>query len=63
MTQPHPAPLDCDPYEGNRRAEFLRFLYVNAGRHRPEHPMHGLYTGLYVEYQEKQRRLNEEVAP
>jgi hypothetical protein len=61
--QPHPVMRECDPVEQNRRSEFLRFLYINDGRQRPEHPMHGLFTGLYVEYQERQRKLNEEPAP
>lgn len=64
IAPPRHAPMEgCDPVEQNRRAEFLRFLYVNDGRHRPEHPMHGLFTGLYQEYQERQRKLNEEPAP
>lgn len=32
----------------NRVARLDR-LYVEAGRDKPDHPMHGLYTGLHAE--------------
>lgn len=38
---------DCDPIEQLARQERLEALYEADGRHDPEHPMHGLYTGLH----------------
>ena len=29
--------------------------YVQSGRHRPDHPLHGLYTGLKEEMTEKEK--------
>lgn len=38
----------CDPVvQGARQAE-LEALYHRDGRHDPEHPFHGLYTGLVL---------------
>ena len=32
------------------RMEFLETLYFKDGRNDPSHPMHSLYTGLYMDY-------------
>ena len=31
----------------------LDWLYRLDQRHQPEHPQHGLYTGLWLDFQEK----------
>ncbi len=33
-----------------KRQKRLDALYVKDGRYRPEHPQHGLYTGLAEKY-------------
>ncbi len=35
--------------EQNARVEYLARLYVLAGRDDPRHPLHGTYTGLYMD--------------
>ena len=37
------------------RVDFLETLYFKEGRDDPAHPMHSLYTGLYVNYLENVR--------
>jgi hypothetical protein len=37
---------DCNPIEQTARQEQLEQLYLADGRDNPEHPYHGLYTGL-----------------
>lgn len=37
--------------EDQRRADFLDFLYEQDGRGSKDHPLHSLYTGLYVQWQ------------
>lgn len=49
------------PTEPGERAEYvksqlsrvknLELLYLKDGRHRPDHPYHALYTGLYAQSQ------------
>jgi hypothetical protein len=38
---------DCDPNEQLARQNRLEDLYEADGRGNPDHPMHGLYTGLH----------------
>jgi hypothetical protein len=38
---------DCDPNEQLARQNRLEDLYEADGRDNPDHPMHGLYTGLH----------------
>lgn len=33
------------------RVKKLELLYLQDGRHRPDHPYHSLYTGLYRQAQ------------
>lgn len=33
------------------RVKNLELLYFKDGRHRPDHPFHSLYTGLYAQFQ------------
>jgi len=33
-----------------KRHDDLEALYLQDGRDKPDHPMHGLYTGLYQAY-------------
>jgi hypothetical protein len=33
------------------RSVALELLYLNDGRHNPGHPYHGVYTGLWQNYQ------------
>tara|TARA_R100000152_G_scaffold20709_1_gene15482 strand:- start:14311 stop:14487 length:177 start_codon:yes stop_codon:yes gene_type:complete len=35
--------------EDRKRVMRMDQLYIEDGRHRPEHPKHGLYTGLHQE--------------
>ena len=35
--------------EDRQRVMRMDQLYIEDGRHRPEHPKHGLYTGLHQE--------------
>lgn len=39
---------DCNPIEMNRRSQYLQILAELDGRDRPDHPQHGLFTGLYM---------------
>lgn len=43
---------DCHPVVEQMKAEYMDFLYKEAGRDKSEHPMKGLYTGLWQEHQE-----------
>jgi hypothetical protein len=36
--------------EDQARQDKLEELYADDGRHDPDHPMHGLYTGLWEAY-------------
>ena len=36
--------------ENNRRVFFQNHMYRCAGRDNPDHPMHGLYTGLWQDF-------------
>lgn len=48
MSDPTPRDLmPADRPEQHQRALALQALYLLDGRHRPDHPMHGLYTGLH----------------
>jgi len=40
-------PNDCDPNEQLARQNRLEDRYEADGRDNPDHPMHGLYTGLH----------------
>lgn len=37
---------ECDPAEQTARQDLLERLYHEDGRQQPDHPMHGVYTGL-----------------
>lgn len=54
-TSPRKA-LDCDPTEQQARQDWLDELYLLSGRDRPNHPMHCLYTGLYLEWTQAQEQ-------
>jgi hypothetical protein len=41
--------LPCDPVEQQKRQDELDELYAADGRHDNSHPMHALYTGLFVQ--------------
>ena len=56
---------NCHPASELPKVEFLEQLYRAAGRDRKDHPMYGLYTGLYQEWcilQQRAAQLNEEPA-
>ena len=36
--------------ENNRRVIFQNHMYKCAGRDNPDHPMHGLFTGLWHDF-------------
>ena len=36
--------------ENNRRVIFQQHMYNCAGRQNPDHPMHGLFTGLWHDF-------------
>lgn len=36
--------------EDQRRADFLDSLYLQDGRDAKDHPLHSLYTGLYIQW-------------
>tara|TARA_R100000152_G_C6728123_1_gene153154 strand:- start:804 stop:980 length:177 start_codon:yes stop_codon:yes gene_type:complete len=38
--------------EQNKRMLRMERLYVLDGRHRPDHPLHGFYTGLSAKAEE-----------
>lgn len=40
--------LPCDPVEQQKRQDELDERYAADGRHDKNHPMHALYTGLFV---------------
>lgn len=42
-TKPHNNQLD--------RVKHLELLYFRDGRHKPDHPYHSRYTGLFVQSQ------------
>ena len=43
-------PEDWDVQEQTQRAFFMNHMYKCSGRDNPEHPMHGLYTGLWQDF-------------
>ena len=45
--------------EQRERVQRMQNLYVLDGRHRPEHPYHGLYTGLADKAEELEKDLVE----
>ena len=45
--------------EQRERIQRMQNLYVLDGRHRPEHPYHGLYTGLAAKAEELEKDLIE----
>lgn len=44
-----PNQKDCCPVEQGARQEALERRYEEDGRHDPEHPQYGLYTGLVAQ--------------
>lgn len=42
-----------DHIEGNERTAYLDTLYLMDGRDYPKHPLHGCYTDLYRERQDR----------
>ena len=44
----------CDPNAQLARQQRLDELYDQDGRHALDHPSHGLYTGLWVQYEGSQ---------
>jgi len=36
--------------EDQRRADFLDSLYIQEGRDSKDHPLHSVYTGLYMQW-------------
>ena len=54
MTRPDPM-IPCKPGAEDvvamrNRVRWIEALYEHDGRKNPEHPMHGLYTGLHIKY-------------
>ena len=54
MTRPDPM-IPCKPGAQDRvamenRIRWIQALYMHDGRESPDHPMHGLYTGLHIKY-------------
>tara|TARA_R100000084_G_scaffold32111_2_gene12368 strand:- start:2457 stop:2642 length:186 start_codon:yes stop_codon:yes gene_type:complete len=54
MKRPDPM-MPCKPGAEDvvamrNRALWMNALYLHDGRDKPNHPMHGLYTGLYQAY-------------
>lgn len=49
-TPPVPFTKSCDPSEQQARQDALDALYLEDGRDRHDHPLHGLYTGLAQQY-------------
>jgi len=47
------APGAQDTQAQTNRTMALDWLYRLDQRHKPDHPMHGLYTGLWQDFQEK----------
>ena len=45
----------CDPTAQLARQQRLDELYDQDGRHALDHPSHGLYTGLWVQYEGSQQ--------
>ena len=45
--------------EQAQRAIRMNNLYVLDGRHRPDHPQHGIYTGLAAKAEELEAELKE----
>ena len=45
--------------ENRQRVLRMQRLYVLDGRHRPEHEMHSLYTGLAEKAEELEKELDE----
>ena len=49
MTDPIPNPaVLADIAEQDARAVYIDALYYLDGRNKPDHPMNGLYTGLFL---------------
>ncbi len=42
--------------EDRERVKFLEALYIADKRDSVDHPMHGLYTGLYQQYLKEQKQ-------
>ncbi len=47
--------IPCKPGAQDRvamenRIRWIEALYMHDGRENPDHPMHGLYTGLNIKY-------------
>ena len=47
--------------EDRQRVMTMDTLYIEDGRHRPDHPKHGVYTGLHQEIlvYEKWKKIKE----
>lgn len=43
---------DCNPIEQQARQDLLDDLYRRDGRDDPAHPLHCLYTNLYLSFTE-----------
>jgi len=41
---------DFNVKEEEKKQIFLEHMYKCSGRENPDHPMHGLYTGLYQDF-------------
>ena len=51
MLETQPRKYGAEDYDVmDNRQYILDALYVIDGRHKPKHPMHGLYTGLWRKY-------------
>lgn len=49
-----------DVQQQQERAEFIEYLFEQDGRNNPEHHYHGLYSGLYQMWINKQIKLGME---
>jgi len=55
--------FDCHPTTEDPKVARLDWLYLEDGRDKKDHPMHCLYTGLYIEdLRRRAAALNEEPA-
>ena len=52
MTEQEKKELREHLIEQDKRTAFMRHLYHAYGRNKPDHPMHGFYTGLWQEFKE-----------
>jgi hypothetical protein len=50
MIASKPGAEDCEAM--SNRVKWLDELYFYDGRDKPDHPMHGIYTGLARKYQQ-----------